>query len=287
MTKIKICPELPDHFIEMDWRDAQHDEPAFSQTLVEHYENGKIVILRNSPIQADYELLNRVSLPRDLAYKKVRDDLFQHPKMRLDSWKLHAQLLRTSLRDYVAIRREIRRASDAIRVFAKRVFPGYRFEKMPCSWRFTPTGPEHMHIDHFGALGDEPEKWYLRIFLNIDYEPRIWNLSYDLQGLAEQFYDAAGMEKWRDGRGCDFSREVGSFAFGGKGSGPEDGQPRHEIEWECGDVWIADSRLHSHQVLWGRRLMATGFEVDVTSMNDASLSLDARVRRLHERYGAA
>ena len=286
MTKIIKSPDLPDCFVEIDWRDRAQGPEAFSERVVRHYEGGDVVILRNSPITADFELLNQISLPRGPAYKKIRDDRFTHLQLNRESLRLHRYLLQHYPLKYRAFCREITRASDAIRDAAKQLFPGYRFTKTPCSWRFTPTGPEHMHIDHFGALGDEEEKWYLRIFLNVDEEPRLWNLGYTLEGMAARFYRESGMAEWRDGRGSDFSRELGLWLYGKKGENRDGDWPRHEIEWATGDVWIVDSRLHSHQVMKGRRMMATGFEVDINTMRDRSNSLDTRVRGYHERYGA-
>ena len=289
MASIKKSPELPDYFIEMDWNDRKSDPIGFSETLVGHYEDGEIVILRNSPIVADYALLNHVSLPKGLAYKKIRDDHFTRPKLNLESLRLHRYLIQHYPTKYRAFCREVTRTSNVIREVGQQLFPHYRFTKMPCSWRFTPTGPEHMHIDHFGALGDEEEKWYLRIFFNVDEQPRLWNLSYTLTGLAERYYQDAGMGEWRQGRGSDFSRELSRWIYGGKEKYNnedihESSWPHHEIEWATGDVWIVDSRLHSHQVVQGRRMMATGFEVDPTSMQSPDKSLDSRVRVIHERH---
>jgi hypothetical protein len=289
MASIKKSPELPDYFIEMDWNDRKSDPIGFSEALVGHYEDGEIVILRNSPIVADYALLNHVSLPKGLAYKKIRDDHFTRPKLNLESLRLHRYLIQHYPTKYRAFCREVTRTSNVIREVGQQLFPHYRFTKMPCSWRFTPTGPEHMHIDHFGALGDEEEKWYLRIFFNIDERPRLWNLSHTLTGLAERYYQDAGMGEWRQGRGSDFSRELSRWIYGGKEKYNnedihESSWPHHEIEWATGDVWIVDSRLHSHQVVQGRRMMATGFEVDPASMQSPDKSLDSRVRVIHERH---
>ena len=213
MASIKKSPELPDYFIEMDWNDRKSDPIGFSEALVGHYEDGEIVILRNSPIVADYALLNHVSLPKGLAYKKIRDDYFTRPRLNLESLRLHRYLVQHYPTKYRAICREVTRTSNVMREVGQQLFPHYRFTKMPCSWRFTPTGPEHMHIDSFGALGDEEEKWYLRIFFNVDEQPRLWNLSYTLTGLAERYYQDAGMEKWCQGRGSDFSRELSRWIY--------------------------------------------------------------------------
>jgi hypothetical protein len=284
MPKIKLSPELPDSFVEMDWRDSAKDPVGFSETLVRRYEDGQIIILRNSPISADYELLNRILLPPGRRYKKMGDHLFEWPRLRADSWGLHAQLLKDHPRDYLAVRREIRRASATIREWTQQVFSNYRITGGPCSWRFTPTGHEHMHIDSFGSLGDEPEKWYIRLFLNVDYQPRQWRVSHTLESLASTHYERAGMADWREGRGSDFCREMSSFVFGSKSEPVHDTQPYHEIEWETGDVWLVDTRMQSHQVVSGRRMMATGFEVDPSSMQDPSKSLDQRVKVYHEKH---
>ena len=285
MAKIKLHPNLPDAFVQLDWNDAAADKAAFCENLVREYEDGRTIILKNSPITTDFELLNRVSLPAGLKYKKMSDHHFHNPLFRPKTWGLHAHLLKDHPRDYRAVCREIRNASDAIRDWTRDVFKPYRFTKMPVSWRFTPTGNEHIHIDSFGAKQDEPEKWYVRIFMNVDYEPRIWNVSHRLDALAETRYESAGMGEWRHGRGADFSREMSKVVFGTKANPIHGAEPCHEIAWETGDVWLVDSRMQSHQVDHGRRLMATGFEVDASTMQDPLKSLDNRVRAYHVRYG--
>ena len=287
MARIKLNPNLPNDFVELDWNDAVGDKAAFCHNLVREYENGRTIILRNSPITADYELLNRISLPAGLKYKKMSDHLFENPILHPRTWGLHAHLLKDHPRDYRAACREILRASDAVRAWTKDVFHQYRFIKMPVSWRFTPTGNEHIHIDSFGARNDEPEKWYVRIFLNVDFEPRIWQVSHRLDALAQSRYVSAGMEQWRDDRGADFSREMSKIVFGTKANPIHGTEPFHEIAWETGDVWLVDSRLQSHQVDYGRRLMATGFEVEAASMQDPKKSLDHRVRAYHAAYGSS
>ena len=285
MTKIKKSPDLPDYFVEMDWRDRAKDPESFAEAMTGHYESGDVVILRNSPITLDYALLNQVILPKGAAYKKIRDDRFTRPRLNMESLRLHCYLIQHYPVIYRPFCREITQASAVIRDVAQQLFPHYRFTKMPCSWRFTPTGPEVIHIDEFGALNDEQEKWYLRIFMNVDEEPRKWNLGYTLDGLAEHYYEEAGMAKWRGGRGADFAREICERVYGVKCENREGDWPRHEIEWGTGDVWICDSLHHSHQVVKGRRMMATGFEIDPASMQNPALSLDSRVRAYHVRYG--
>ena len=283
MPKIDLSPDLPDSFVRMDWNDSASDPKGFAETLVDHYEDGSIVVLKNSPIAADYELLNRIEFPAGDKFKKVGDHHFQWPRPRGYSLGLHSHLIRHHTRDYLAARAEIRRVSNVVREWTQQVFSGYQFGRMPCSWRFTPTGHESMHIDSFGALGHDPEKWYVRIFLNVDFEPRQWRVSRTLESLAETHYDSAELAQWRDGRGSDFSRELSKSVFGSRWEPEHEDEPYHGIAWETGDVWLVDSRMQSHQVISGRRMMATGFEVDPSSMRDPLKSLDHRVRGYHEK----
>ncbi len=76
----------------------------------------------------------------------------------------------------------------------------------------------------------------------------------------------------------EFCYELNEVAFNGPDS-PE--QPRHVVHFEQGDVWLCDSRIVSHQIVAGRRLLATHMKGDPESMLDPSQRLEARVRRIH------
>jgi len=85
----------------------------------------------------------------------------------------------------------------------------------------------------------------------------------------------------------DAELEMSKIVFGTKANPIHGAEPYHEIARETGDVWLVDSRLQPHQVDYGRRLMATGFEVDAASMQDPTKSLDHRVRAYHAVHGSA
>ena len=62
---------------------------------------------------------------------------------------------------------------------------------------------------------------------------------------------------------------------------------RHVVEFTQGDVWLCETRINSHQILSGRRLVATDFYVDPSSMLDPEQRVEARVARCMERCGSS
>ncbi len=282
MPRVRRSPQVEDYLVRMDWRDAESDLAGWCDELAASYEAGKVVLLANAPLRIDYELLNRVTLPVGRRFKKTKDRFFLYP--RLHQRGVPALFWRAFGGDlglYLAFRREVRSVSEQIRAFAQKAFPGYRFLGDDVSWRFSATGPEDLHIDSFGSNED---MHYLRIFVNVDEQPRLWNVSHRLDELGERYYESAELGALRDASGNEFCHAVNLAAFGGAEGPGLDGHPRHEVEFEQGDVWLCDSRIVSHQIVSGRRLVVTHFEVAPDSMRDPEQRVDARVTRCHERH---
>jgi hypothetical protein len=62
---------------------------------------------------------------------------------------------------------------------------------------------------------------------------------------------------------------------------------RHVVSFAPGEVWLCETRLNSHGIYSGHRLVATDFYVDPASMLDPSQRVDARVKRSLERLRAS
>jgi hypothetical protein len=58
---------------------------------------------------------------------------------------------------------------------------------------------------------------------------------------------------------------------------------RHVVRFAPGEVWLCETRLNSHEIYSGHRLVATDFYVDSGSMLDPSQRVEARVRRALEQ----
>lgn len=283
MARIELSPNVDNYFEKMDWRESQDNLPAFRKTLIAHYESGKVIVLENTPFRIDYDLLNQVTIPEGRRFKKLTDRFFLQPKLyRPADAQAFLATFGVNPAFYFKVRREVQSVNAQVREFGKTLFSSYEFLEWDVSWRFTQTGPEDLHLDSFGNNEDFQ---YVRIFINIDQKPRIWNVSHRLDELAKRYYGSGHLEKLRDRSGNEFCHALNLLAFGGMERAGQDGHDRHVVELEQGDVWLCDSRVVSHQIVSGQRLVASHFKVDTSSMMDPNAGINAKVRHLHELYG--
>ena len=71
--------------------------------------------------------------------------------------------------------------------------------------------------------------------------------------------------------------------LGGMGNRCLDGWERHSIAFEQGDIWLADSRLISHQIYQGNRAAIYMFHIKPESMHDPEMRFNRRIARLHQQ----
>lgn len=280
MPDIDLDPRIDDYFVRLDWRDAESDLPAFSKRLVACYEAGQVILLANAPFRIDYSLLNRVNIPTRVEFKKKKDKFYRYPKLYSPKiargfWEAFG----VNLPLYLRMRQEVGRVSEQVREFVRRVFAGYEFLGTDVSWRFTQTGPEPLHIDSFGEDGDF--QW-VRMFINLDAAPRVWSVGQRLEDLAQGFYDSADLGSMRDAPPNRFCKALDAAAL--RTPERQETAPRHVVRFAQGDVWMCDSRIVSHQIVSGHRLLATHFKVNPQSMLDPEQRINARVARIHERF---
>jgi hypothetical protein len=282
MTNIRISSEIADYFVEMDWRDAAGNADSFSERLTRHYESGDVILVRNPPIEVNYALVNRITLQEGRTYQKTTDRFFVYPNV-FNVRDLQA--LYTGMKGdfglYCAFRREVARVSAQLRAFGRIAFKTYRFRNMGLSWRFTETSDEDLHLDGYGI---DEDLQYVRIFVNVDEQPRVWHVSFRLDELIPKFYASAGMGNAKHAPADILNKRFNLHVFGGKERMGGDRFPRHEVKFAQGDLWLCDSRVVSHQIVRGRRLIATHFQADSASMGNPDLSLNNRWHRYHAAH---
>jgi hypothetical protein len=288
MATIERSPVVADRFLYLDGRDRPADPAAFDAGLIRHYEAGDIILLRHAPFQVDFELLNRVSFPAGRTHQKLTDKFLVYPKLhRPEIRRLFRYVFGLDVMLYRRFRQEVKRLSDELRRFGRAIAPSYRFLKQGVSWRFTPTGPEGLHVDYFRRAED---LHYLRIFINVDQQPRIWTVGPRLQDLVADFADEAGLRELTGASSNVVCQRLNKLVFDRINALPRSAMARHVVHFAPGDVWLCETRLNSHEIYSGHRLVATDFYVDPSSMQDPSLRVDAQVaeclRRLAARDGA-
>ena len=285
MTNIELSPRVADLLVRMDWHDEGDDPAGFRAALIRNYELGKVIILENAPFQIDFDLLNKVSLPRGRRFQKVSDKILCTPRLyRAEVRRLLYDAFGTNLVLYLAFRQEVHRLGASLRDFARTVFRPYRFLKLGVSWRFTVTGPEGLHVDYFR---NEEDLHYLRIFVNVDHESRVWTLSHQLEELIERYYDEARLFELADAPSNAICSRLNKAVFDHVNALPRSAMDRHVVSFAPGEVWLCETRLNSHEIYSGHRLVATDFYVDPASMLDPSQRVEARVKRSLERLRAS
>src|SRR5512132_806355 len=281
MARIHYHPNVADFFVHMDWRESHGDPLGFRTEFLRNYEAGKIILLKNSPLSINYDLLNELTLPKGRRFQKLSYKTMIYPKMyRADIAQLIlAKLGRTPVL-YLKLRREILRVTKEVCRFVRHVFEPYRIRKESVSWRFTPTGPEDLHVDWFRPTDD---LHYIRMFINIDEQPRVWSVSHQLEDLIARNFAKAGLAELGGSPSNSIIDRINHRVLNPISYQPAWETDRHVIEFAQGDVWLCETRINSHQILSGRRLVATDFYVDPSSMLDPEQRVEARVARCVER----
>lgn len=285
MAEIERSATVTDPFVRVDWRDRGHDRPAFDAGLKRHYEAGHIIVLDHPPFEIDFDVLNRVSFPPGRLHQKLADRFLTYPKLhRPEVRRLFHDAFALDLPFYLRFRREVSRLSEALRRFARDVFPSYRFLRQGVSWRFTPTGPEGLHVDYFRR---PEELQYLRIFINVDRQPRVWTIGPPLEELIERYADAADLLELAGAPSNQVCQRLNKRVFDKINVQPRSAMDRHIVRFAPGDVWLCETRLNSHEIFSGHRLVATDFYVEPSSMHDPQQSVDRRVAACLHRLATA
>lgn len=283
MTWIRYHPNVADFFVHMDWRDSRSDPPGFKTELLRNYEAGKIILLKNSPLSINYGLLNKLHLPKGRRFQKLSYKTLTYPKMyKADIAKLMLMKFSRTPVLYFKLRREILRITKEVRYFVHDVFKPYRIQKESVSWRFTPTGPEPLHVDWFRPTDDVH---YIRMFINIDEQSRVWTVSHQLEDLIARNYVIAELAELSGSPSNSVIDRINRRVLNSSSYEPAAETDRHVVEFMQGDVWLCETRINSHQILSGRRLVATDFYVDPSSMLDPEQRVEARVARCLEHCG--
>jgi hypothetical protein len=76
---------------------------------------------------------------------------------------------------------------------------------------------------------------------------------------------------------------VTSKVFGGTRKIWMDSEPRHRIAFEPGEVWLGESRLISHQIVYGESALVYMWFVEAMSMADPANRFNAQIEAVHRQ----
>ena len=279
MAEFVIHPDVENYIVEVEWPDIRDGDDSLRRQLVSWFEDGKLILLKNHGLDIDYELLNSFELPHSENLRKLPYNRLLYPKLwKADQRRAIFGSFGMNAPKYFRVRNEIKRVNASLQKRTRDVFRDYRFLREQYSWRLlnTPETTHTLHID-FHSGGD---MHYARFFLNIDSEPRVWEVSHRLDEVVRRFHDELDWRELNKLSADQFYTMVGNHLR------KRGGAPCHQASFQQGDLWLCDTRTISHGVLSGHRMVATHFWVDPQSMDEPSKRVESRVANFRKTFGA-
>jgi hypothetical protein len=285
MAFIERHPHLDDPFVEMSLRDI-----AARGGVADIFEEGRVILIQGYRLPFDFGALKALrksteevedpDLRRKL--KKLTAPYFfdGQPPLERNGRLIFPDRTRQAIFDVLCSgdRDTFERAAGALKSAHDEVlrifdtcFPGYQPFRLVPSVRLTRTLFENLHWDNHSIEDDFHQA---RIFVNLDTRPRLWNLSYSFTEWMRAFYR---------------EHDLGRFA----GKDPNllitwmDNQPRHRVAFEPGEVWLGESRLVSHQIVYGESAMVYMWFVNAGSMANPANRFNAQVEAVHRQMRKA
>mgnify|MGYP001327625093 CR=1 FL=1 len=169
----------------------------------------------------------------------------------------------------------LNKLENGINSFIQNVL-GYKILNISRTYRFTKTLKENIHYDNFEPTG--PNVGFLRVFVNLDNEERVWNNScniYDFINSNSKKIKSLLIEK---GIKANYSGEnrindliMKFILLSGFNDEMDnvfcDEFPKIQTKFAPGSIWICDSIKSSHQVVFGNKCISYNYLIDGNSFN--------------------
>jgi hypothetical protein len=245
-----------------------------------------VVVLRDVRIHADFDFLRSVEPPHGDGSKRgkyvfwrvvdgVRDG-------RASVWEtFRRDVFNDDAQRFEHFREQILSVDAQIDRIARTIFDRHRFLTETITWKFQRNRGENMHIDNLNGCDKAAQ---IRLFVNLDSKPRKWSVGRHWRYYAEREFDRAKLPDTALDS-CNFNHRLSAAAFGVSTDTCE--EPRHFVEFEPGEVWLANSALVAHQVRGGDVLALAHHEYSYRSYTDRAESLPALLKDLVRRRSGA
>ena len=305
MATCKLHPGISKYHTRFDA--AAHSEVERKEML-KGYEAGQIVLLENCGLQLDFDLFDHIRIephPKTsvhyliskLSMTDYLDILWgpepqfrtlEKPKARAPNKDPSREADYAELKRYLRstafssedlrfrLAKQIREFEKTVLRFYKKIFPEYEFYKYSINWRLTESRGESMHVD---AYRTERDFHQVKLFINLDSAPRIWNTGEQMKTLISRHYRELGLEKHLNLEYHRFLEECDSALFNPV-TGPKDCHFTHTTFFDRGDVWIAETRQIPHQIFFGRKMVSVQFYISPEKRVAPELSMESFVRDL-------
>ncbi|HET6535580.1 MAG TPA: hypothetical protein VFG41_05300 [Sphingomicrobium sp.] len=293
MAVIERHPEIDDYFIELPL-----DQIARRGGVADIFEQGRLILLKDYRLPVDHAAFEALSKSLDAIgdpesrrrIKKLTAPLFFEAKaLRMrGGYPVFSDDVRQAIYD-VLCRRDRKlfdRAAAALssaheellRIFES-CFPNYDAFRFIPSARLTRTLFENLHWDNH-AIDDDFHQ--ARIFANLDSRARIWNVSHPFPHWLREHYREHDLGRFAGKDPNLLLDYIAGEVLGGTQNTWMDNQPRHKVAFEPGEVWLGESRLISHQIVYGESALVYMWFVRKESMANPENRFNRRVEAIHQ-----
>ncbi len=236
------------------FRNVQEMIQAYPGTR-DHYQAHGAILLEDAGLEYDHEFVHRLTFPpgwkkfgtvnfltvppvvfAEGGFKRTQNPLGQMIKEDAMLLKTYSELLRLEM---------------GFKLLIMELFASYRqIHWVNCTFRFTHTENEPPHVDVFNEgrpFAAEHKLPRLKFFLNVDSEPRVWNVGSSLPEVLKHSRGAFGRSLPADvNMVCDIINKSGILTQ----------FPVTRVEIPPGGIVFANGATVVHQVLFGRRMVA-------------------------------
>ncbi len=240
---------------------------AYGSALAEHCENHGIIVMPFVPIDFDLELLQSITFPQE--WKKIgtangiEKSFFVREGNEVRVRQDHP-FIQLGVERGAYLQSQIASFDSQLREGLRALFPAYHsLQEGNITWRLTETVEESLHLDTFGDGGPSmplhKRAHRVKIFINIDREPRVWRTSLDLPGVLHACRDELPMELPDDVNVVNGL--IHKF-------GVLKNLPCHRIAFPTMSAVISNAEVVAHEVVYGRRVVGGEFVCDQDDMLD-------------------
>jgi hypothetical protein len=292
MAVIHRHPEVEDYFVEMSLQ-----EIAARGGVADIFEEGKLILIKDYRLDFDFGALAALEKsPEAVGNPDLRKKIKKltcpyffegRPPLERDGRLIFDDAVRQAIFDVMCRgdRDLFNRAAQALKSAHDEVlrifgicFPGYEPFRFIPSVRLTQTLFENLHWDNHSIDDDFHQA---RVFANLDSRPRIWNVSHRFPDWVRAFYREHDLGRFAGKDPNLLIDYVTGTVLGGTRNTWMDRQPRHQVAFDPGEVWLGESRLISHQIVYGDSAMVYMWFVKAASMANPDNRFNLRMEALH------
>ena len=266
MTQLYLHPMIEDYFVEYDFAEVLRS-PAdggpgdLRRRVMQDYAQEKLILLRGVRLDYDRRFISSLRFPPAWTFKKFqtaaverrRPYLFSRPKRALCKALFGGDIGR-----YLKFQAEVRRVNGALRGVLDQLLAHHRVGASEFVWRHTETRVENLHFDVDEGADDYEA---VRLYLNMDDAPRIWQTTHPLSRLYRAYRGELGLDR-HEGPSEKLLSTLGRRLFGNWATRGREQFPHHVVLFEPDDIWLCDGRAVPHQVIYGRRVVSSFYRLD-------------------------